>query len=896
LEKKSKRKRTLAVVKLHPRLSSSRPLSRTGIINQLRAAETAVLVLVHGPTGFGKSTVMLQYYAQLRDCGVPCGWLTLDTADNDLSRFLDYLSEALWAIDPQLSAADAEADAALPDLAARLAAMTGRFVLFLDDAETIDSPVILGLLRQLIEYLPPEGQIVIGTRYVPDLGLGRLRVRGQLLEIQADDLRFTSTETASFLRQQRGLALRNDDILRLQQRTQGWPAALWLVSVALRDRADPHLFVETFDGSDASIANYLVDDLLARQAPPVREFLLKISVLDHFSAALADEVLERDDSADLLGRIARANLFLVPQDAERRWFRFHPLFRGFLRAQLAHSAAEEIPRLHLRAAQWWIRQGRPTVAIEHALQCQDPAYLMALLTEHAPQLLWQGRSGALARWWEQAVVSRAVIARIESEPMLALMFAWALILARRRDEARHLLDGLDAALAAGLIGPTGMPASGTQAPRAFMLAMSDRIQAASQLWQAIREDITPESPFTFAMLGTSSGFCLLAEGRFDQARALLAQARDCVLAIGGSFIAPMAMCLQGAIELTQGRLRNAGTSFRAALADSSAEGPPQRDTVAAAFLAEALYLGNELEEAERLLMLFLPLLPRAAAPDQLITSHVLLARIAAAHDNHELAETRLGDMELAGHHAALPRMVATARLERARLALLQGRTDFAADQLLSGSDPSVWNAYEGLVTQANDAEAPFIGALRLKIRTGRAKAVVAPLKEAIKEAEAQHRHRRAHQLSLLLVEALCLSGQAAQGMRRLRDALQFAVGEGFVRSFVDEGPELMRRVAELRKALVPGDGLAAHAERILAAAGMAATAPADASVVAAPVVSTSAGGLSERELQVLRLLADGHRNREIADRLFVSETTVKAHLRSINVKLGAQSRTHAVAN
>ena len=172
---------------------------------------------------------------------------------------------------------------------------------------------------------------------------------------------------------------------------------------------------------------------------------------------------------------------------------------------------------------------------------------------------------------------------------------------------------------------------------------------------------------------------------------------------------------------------------------------------------------------------------------------------------------------------------------------------------------------------------------------------VAPLKDALREAEAQHRFRRAHQLSLLLVEALCLTGQAAQGMRRLRDALQFAADEGFVRSFVDEGPELLHRVAELRDALAPGEPLTVHADRILGAAGLAlsrATAPA----VATPASALAgAGRLSDRELQVLRLLADGHRNREIADRLFVSETTVKAHLRSINVKLGTQSRTHAVA-
>lgn len=888
------RARTLAAAKLNPRLSSPRPVPRTQIIDQFRAAEEAALVLVHGPAGFGKSTVMLQYYAQLRSRGIACGWLTLDAADNELSRLLDYLGEVLRAIDPQSPAAGTDADAALPDLAARLSALGGRFVLFLDDFETIESPVVLGLMRQLVDYLPAGGQIVIGSRTVPDLGLGRLRVRGQLLEIQAVDLRFSSTETALFLRQQRGLALRNDDILRLQERTQGWPAALWLVSVALRDRADPQQFVDTFDGSNASMADYLMEDVLARQSPEVRDFLLRVSVLEEFNAPLSDAVLERGDSAELLARVARAHLFLVPQDADHRWFRFHPLFREFLRAQAARVAAGEIPQLHRRAAQWWLAQGRPSAAIEHAMQGGDAAYLMELLEAHAPKLLWQGRSRTLARWWGQPQVAQPVSAALAAHTGLALVFAWALLLTHRRDEAQRLLDTLDAAREAGAIAPDGLSASATRAPRAFLLAMGDRIEAASQLWLSCRDDFTPAQPLSFAMRGASYGLGLLAAGRFEQARQSLAAALDVAQGISGSFIAPMVMCVLGALELTQGRLRNATASFRAALTGAGG-GYPQRDTVAAAFLADALYLGDQLEEAERMLNLYLPLLRKAAAPDQLITSYVVLARIAATRGEHDAAEERLAEMELTGHRAGLPRVVASARLERARLALLQGRVGFASDQLASGSDPAVWNGFAGLITQANDVDAPFIGALRLKVRTGRAEAAVAPLKDALREAEAQHRLRRAHQLSLLLVEALCLTGQAAQGMRRLRDAMQFAADEGFVRSFVDEGPELLRRVAELRDAMAPGEPLAVHADRILVAAGLAPSRAATPAVGAPVCVPTGSGSLSERELQVLRLLADGHRNREIADRLFVSETTVKAHLRSINVKLGAQSRTHALA-
>lgn len=883
--------RHLAVAKLSPRLSSPRPVPRAQIIDHIRTAEEAALVLVHGPAGFGKTTVMLQYFAQLRSRGVATGWLTLDRADNELVRFLTYMAEAFRAIDPGAPSTIGEGDAAVLDLAARLAAFSGRFVLFMDDFEVIESPVVLGLVRQLLEYLPPEGKIVVGSRTVPDIGLGRLRAHGKLLEIVPADLRFSSTETASFLRQQRGLPLGNDDILRLQQRTEGWPAALWLVSLALRDRADPQAFVSTFDGSNASITDYLVEDVLARQPAPVRDFLLRTSLLDELCAPLCDHVLACGDSAALLAHVERAHLFLVAQDADRRWYRYHPLFRGFLRSQLAQTAATDIPRLHRRASQWWLGQGRPTRAIDHALHCGDADYLMELLGAHAPQLLWEGRARTLARWCNAPQVTE----RLAGNPLLALTFAWSLTLTHQYDESMKLLDAVQAAQASGTVPHAVLHPAATKAPRAFILAMADRVKESSLLWQACLPEVSPEQPFPYAMLGTSYGFCLVAESRFDEARRFLAQARQRVLEIGGSFIAPMALCLEGAIDFAQGRLRNAITSFRAALASRSVSvlSPASGDAVAAAFLAEALYENHQLEEAEHMLKLFLPLLKEAAAPDQLISSFVVLARIASARAQPERADELLAEMEVAGHQHGLPRMVATARLERARLALLRGRIDFARDQLASASEARTWAPFEGLVTQANDVEAPFIGALRLRIRTGRAESTIAALKDAIRDAEAQQRYRRALKLNILLAEAQCQSGQAGPGMRRLRDALQFASAEGFVRSFVDEGPELVRRVADLRKTLSGVDPLASFADTVLGAAGL--PPQPDVADKAAATTGPAAQALSERELQVLRLLTDGHRNREIADRMFVSETTVKAHLRSINVKLGAQSRTHAVA-
>ncbi|MFT4099974.1 MAG: LuxR C-terminal-related transcriptional regulator [Burkholderiaceae bacterium] len=955
----------IATAKLTPRLSSPRPVPRTSLLEQMHAAPGAALLLVHGPAGFGKTTAMLQYYAQSRDRGVATGWLTLDRADNDLSRLLRYLGEALRAIDDALAPASGDAPDAgtLLDVASRLSSIARPFALFLDDFELIESPLGSALVRQIIDYLPACGQLVIGSRTVPDIGLGRLRAHGRLIEIPAARLRFSAEEAASFLRQQKGFALRDADIGLLHRRTEGWPAALWLVSLALQGCDDPQAFVRTFDGAHASITDYLIEDVLAKQDASIRRFLLHSSVLQSFSAPLCDAVLERDDSQRMLAAIERAHLFLVPQDGDAQWWRYHPLFADFLRSQLRQSDPAAFVRLCRRAADWWLAQRRPTPAIEHLLQAGQTLDLLPMLAEHAETLLWQGRARTLARWyasvrpWSAEQADRGQpgpgpgpgpgggpagegagtdgAAGLLDFPALALVFAWALTLNHHYRESRRLLDAIDAreagetGEAAGIgeaagtgetagtsevdgadrVGPAagepprpGSLAADTRAVRAFMLAMSDAVKASSALWRQCLLDEASSRSFSRAMLGASYGFCLLAHHRFDEAGRFLAQARRIVEPVGESFIPPMASCLEGAIDMAQGRRLNAVARFRAALAgrDPAFSAPAASRTVAAAFLAEALYEGDELDEAERLLRLYLPMLEEAAAPDQLMTAYAVSARIAFANGDGGRATRWLTAMELVGHRESLPRMVATARLERARIALLSGDAPAARDQIAAASDASVWQPFEGLVTQANECEDPRVAMLRWRLRAGQAEAVVAPLKALLAQARALHRHRRALKLNALLAEALWAAGQAGAGARRLHETLRAAAAEGFVRCFVDEGPALLARVAELRPTLAETRetaALAAFADRLLAPGARSdAESPAPVAAIAAPGPAAPADSLlSERERQVLELLARGHRNRAIADRLFVSETTVKAHLRSINSKLGAHSRTHAVA-
>jgi len=899
-------KSRLLHAKLSPRLSSPRPLSRTRIVERIQAAEGAKLVLVNAAAGFGKTTVMLQYFAQLQQRDTATAWLTVDAADNEVARFFNYIVRAFQLIDPTIRSgldrnspkARGNFDDAAIDLANHLSAFTSPFVLFIDDFETITNPSVFDLVRQIIDYLPSQGQVVIGSRNIPKIGLGRLRASGELVEITAPQLCFTPEETASFLRHSRGLALSNEQILRLHQHTDGWAAALWLVSLALKGREDPQQFIDTFDGTDVSITEYLVDDVLSRQPDQVRSFLLRTSVLNELCGSLCDHALERNDSLEMLSYIEHAHLFLAPWDAERHWYRYHPLFRGFLHAQLKSTAPDTVGGLHRRASDWYSKNGRPVAAIEHALSSGDVQHSLSLLAAHAEDLLCKGRARLLARWFD----SPTLAGRLQGFPRLTLVYAWALTLLHRGPRAMDLLVQLRVAQS-----DTGATDETTScqidALQAYILVMADCFSEAAARWRDCLGRLSPQEPFTYGMLAASYACCLIAESRFKEARRFLDQANRVHLRIGSTFMVTAVICLEGTIDFAQGRLRSAVARFRAALASTTHDSRRHVSgtAVAVTFLAEALYELNELDEADRLLKLYLPLIKGVAAPDQLISSYAVLARIASSRGSADQAADILTEMESVGHQRSLPRMVATARLERSRSALLRGNVAAAEDYLSIAAERTASIFSNGFVGHASDVDSPELARLRLDVRCGRSKAAIARLNGAIEYAEGLHRYRRALKLNILLAEALHNAGQPDMGMRRLRDALRFAAGEGFVRSFVDEGESVIRLVAEFESAVHSDAGhgaaageLMAFVRTVLAAGAAARVGPA--ATEAVPTVGAGATGpLSKREVQVLRLLASGHSNRIIAEKLFVSETTVKAHLRSVNVKLDTHSRTHAVA-
>jgi len=870
-------------------------LERGRLTARMMAAGPAQVIVLRAPAGFGKTTVMLQLAARRKAAGEATAWLNLDASDDDLARFLIHLEAAMTRAGAILPAA---ADGgSVPGLLQRVGAATQPFSLFLDDFESVQSSAVLDLLRQLLDNLPAPWQVVIGSRTVPSLGLGRLRAHGRVLELGLEQLRFSLEEARDFLRLRRGLPLGDLLVDRLHGATEGWVTALWLASVALEGHRDPDVFLQAFSGSNAAIAEYLAEDVLAKQPEAVRDFLLRTSILAQLDAPLCDALLDRDDSRDMLAQIERANLFLVPADAQRQTYRYHALFAEFLRTQLAQREPAAVGALHLRAAHHYEAQGRPVPAIEHALRARDGALAGRLLLAHSQTLLHSGRFRLLSRWLDSLPA-----AQFEAHPMLFVIRAWALAFTHRYHEALALLQEMKQRAPA----VSGSDAEALQANmlalEPMVLSMMDRSEGTDL---AIRNhpNIDPRHRFPYSLLTNTLAMFYTALNRIDEARMLLDQARRSHHRIGSIFSMVVAECTEGWISLRQGRLQDAIARFRIAMnnmtldATGRADGNPN----AAVHLAGALYEAGQLDEAERLLRSSMPLVREVGQLDHLVKGHITLARLAWHRGEPERAFGILGELEYLGHQDETPRLAASAELERSRLALLRGDTKGATLYLRRAEDTKLHPLQSGMTLPLHDVESKMLARLRLRLRSGKTAdlaGLATELGHAIEEAHGEANHRLALVLELLLAEAHQRRGRGDDARATITQALVRAAPEGIVQPFIDEGATAAALALwwcrSLRTKPPAGVGIA-YIERLERACSGVTSGDEDVAVPAGHSVGVppTFEALTFREIHVLKLLVRGQSNHAIAQALFVSENTVRTHLRNIFGKLGASNRTQA---
>lgn len=887
-------------------------------MERIRLAAGAKLVLVQAPAGFGITTLLRRIHDECRQDGGAAAWLTLDGGDNDLDRFLSCLAQAFAQMNRGSTTVRGLFDSGLRqdgafELAEALASTPLPFTLIFDEFEHLQNPAVLAVVQQLIDMLGPQQRLVIGSRAQTALSVGRLRARQHLLEIDAAQLRFSLEETAIFLRDKRGLRLDDHEVEKLHDITGGWAAALWLASLALEGSDDPRRIIQTFSGSHTSIASYLAEDVLSKKPRHLQDFILQTSVLQKFCADSCNAVTGREDGRTLLQEIERSNMFMTPLDEQRTWFSYHPLFADFLRAQLERDYPGLAAVLHRRAAAWYIGQNRPTHAIDHAIASGDTGFALELLDRHAQPLFLQGRVRLLARWFD-ALDRRDLVVY----PQLISVYCWSLLHINRSEEALNLLETVTAD-----DGSSPVSHSTYHVLRTFSLMMLDRAEETAPMWEdpAILGSAARE-PLLRSMLMIGCAYYYATTSRYREARVLLDQATQEHPAVGPLFSIAVAGYVRGMLDLVQGNLRAACARLLALIGDESqrqlrcsasrmgvllgiaAEEMPARDGAdsgfASLYLAEVLYEMDSLVEAKRLLKNFLPLVKDAGIPDQLIASHVIYARILRLEGNANDALQVLLELEQSGMQRRLPRVVDAARLELARAAILQGDIDEARSTFaLVGTSPS-WQRRD-MQMIATDIESPTLCAARIQIHTGQASAVLSLLKEHLQEAYARGRMRYALRAKVLYALALSHAGQRNPALRTLRETMQDAMEEGFVRVFKDEGSALHALVKEMLDGMHASSGqdhnaLRSFAERVLHRGRMhPVRTPGNSAPLTECAVAPGGSELTERELDVLFLLAQGCGNQTIAEKLFVSITTVKTHLRNINIKLGAHNRTEAIS-
>ena len=888
-------------------LPRTRPdlLARSRLFRRLDEGLSRPLVLVCTPAGFGKTTLLADWAAEAT---LPVAWLSLDPDDNDPMRFWRYVVAALDRVVgglgehmvPLLSpGSGTSTQGVVTALINRLQDQPGDLALVLDDYHAIESTVILDSLGFLLSHLPPRLHLAIASRSDPPLPVARLRAGGQLVELRAADLRFTPEESAAFLREVWKLDLPPEAVAALEARTEGWAVGLQLAALSLQGRPDPDAFLDAFAGTHRYVLDYLSEEVLARQPEHLTRFLLETSVLERLSGPLCDAVTGGSDGQDMLEELERANLFLVPLDQARRWYRYHHLFAELLRARLLQLQPDLMPELHRRAAAWCERHGVTDDAIRHALASGDALWAARLVEEHLGETLRRGESAILSRWlWllpDDVVPSR---------PALCLAQALLHYHSGHFESTERLLEHAERGFDHGqqlreLVVPTegGMVA---EIPAAIALLRAelavDRGDAegtAAFASAALAELAEQErGPRLLARWLLAIADCM--RGRLADAEPALAK----VLAEGRAapdFYPLLSSCISlGLVQQTRGKLGAALRTYQEGLRFAAQGGGFSAYHAGEAHLGIALvlYERNQLDDALRHAIEGVDLCRQVIELTELDRALVALAWIRQAMGQADAALEAMNEACRLYPRQDIVDLAYGAPSERARLLLAQGRIDEAVR----------WTQERGL---AEDDELSFqrqgehLVLARVLLAQSAPERALGLLERLDALAASQGRTGSLIQIRALRALALQAAGDHQGAVTLLAEALALAQPEGFIRVFADEGSPMAALLRSLigarqrgRVAATPSPGRE-HLHQIVQAFE-----PIPSSRVGSPALTATGliEPLTARELEVLRLLAAGRRNRDIAAELVVTLETVKKHTSHILAKLGATNRTQAVAH
>ncbi len=875
---------------------------RPRLIERLNEGLHRKLTLISAPAGFGKTTLVSNWLAE---CERRAAWLSLDEGDNDPARFLIYLVSAVQTIaadsgegvlgalqSPQPPPIDAMLTILLNDIAGTIAE---EFVLVLDDYHVLDARSVDQALTFLLEHLPAHMHLVITTREDPALPLARLRARGQLTDLRAADLRFTTSEAAGFLNQVMGLTLSPEDIAALEARTEGWIAGLQLAALSLQGHQDAAGFIREFAGDHRYIVDYLVDEVLERQPQTIRSFLLQTAILDRLTGPLCDAVTGQQGSAAQLETLERSNFFVVALDDRRKWYRYHQLFADVLRIRLLAERPDQVATLHRRASDWYEQHGSLADTIRHALAAADFARA-ADLVELALPSMRQSRGEATMLGWLKALPDDLVRCR----PVLSAGYAWGLLAVGQLEAAETRLRDAERWL-----DTTAGTGERPQAPSAEMVVVDEeefrRLPAAIALYRAAQAqahgdvpntmryarrvlDLVPEDDHlgrgaAAALLGLASwtsGDLEAADSTYADAIARMQRAGHLSDAFG------CAIALAD-IQIAQGRLHGAMRTYEQALSLAAEQGEPILRGTADLYvgMSEILRERNDLDAAVQHLQRSKELGEQAGLPQNRYRWCVAMARIREAQGDLASALDLLNEADRLYEGDFFPNVRPVAAL-KARVWVAQGRLGealgWARERELSVEDELSYLREFEHITLARALLAQYTS----DRDDDSLREAMSLLERLLQHAEAGRRTGRALEILGLLALAHHARGDSSAALVPLERALTLAESEGYVRIFVDEGPAMMALLEVAAKRRIAPN----YVRHLPAAFGVAENRP--------PAKQGLIEPLSDRELDVLRLLGTDLDGPAIARELVVSLNTLHTHTKNIYSKLGVNNRRTAV--
>ncbi len=838
------------------------------------------VTILQAPAGYGKSTTMAQAQKRLEDQGASTVWMNFDDADNDVSRFLAVFSVALAPHFDRLEESSYQTlrnQDLLQRMIEYLDVATHPTAFFFDNFEAIQNPAILSLIDRGIDAMPENCNVYIGTRTPPKIGLAKLEARAQLTTVGVEELRFSEKESENLLQQKFNAELPLLQTQQLHKRTDGWPVAMTLAALALQGKSNAEGYIAKFSGTNAAVAAYLAQEVLGSLPEATQDFLLQASIFDEVDASICDRVLKRTDSQEVLDELQERHLFVTSSKAQPELFHYHNLFRDFLYTQLQRRQSDRINDLHRAAAKVYLNEERAIPATRHFLKAGDTDQALKLLDVRAERLLGQGRIGLLARLLDQVPVRS-----LDEHPHLKQIYALCVTYTRGPKPAYELLADMD---------ETALPAESAAyllALRPLQLGMMDHIEEAHAQGLDAVEKLVDSAPNANIILSQALTQTSIILGEHEMARQFCDQARYTPGSSVDVFNLVLAESAESGMELMAGRLKQASNRINLAIERQRNDRSHRSRGVSMASIqrAEILYEQGDIATARRLLATNSALVQDMGPPDALITANVILSRIVADEGEPEYASQLLIELENSGHRLQLPRVVASARLERSRLWLAQGDTKGAREQLDLAVSTYDWEQAKDYWYSANDTLTPSISEIRWLTRTGQSAEALPLARNLLKAAEHAHHARRALKLRILLAECQHNHGDRRSALRTMSQALDFATEEGFVRTFMEEGPTLQPIFAEM--------GIAPPTAALGSTKGQNTAAPSPASPQQANAAMPSEIRLTKKEMDVLAVLAMGLSNVAMAQKLFVSESTVRTHLRNINSKLNASNRTEAV--